>query len=286
MINPVLRRELKTKLRTWKAPTLLIVYLLILAAFGGLIMVINELGSYTSGFDPRNALTIYSFLAGCQLGLIVLLVPALTAGTISGERERQTLDLLLITKLSPFSIVIGKLIASISQIILLILASMPIFSIIFIFGGVSGSNIIVLFLFFIATAIMAGSVGIFCSTFFKKTTTATVISYLFILILSIATIVVLALLHEYSYIVRQEGLTYAESLLIVGANPFVGFLSVIQSQVGFNVIGDILSMHNNSSKISIQPWQVNILFDGIITVIMILFSVLRIRPVVGRHSYK
>ncbi|NLM13312.1 MAG: hypothetical protein GX209_06165 [Epulopiscium sp.] len=137
MINPVLRRELKTKLRSWKAPTLLSVYLVILASFGGLIMAINELDVYTRGFDPRGALSIYALLAGCQLGLIILLVPALTSGTISGERERQTLDLLLVTKLSPFSIIIGKLMASISQIILLILASIPIFSIIFVFGGVS-----------------------------------------------------------------------------------------------------------------------------------------------------
>ncbi|NLK97158.1 ABC transporter permease [Defluviitalea saccharophila] len=285
MINPVLRRELKTKLRSWKAPTLLIVYLVILASFGGLIMAINEFDSYTSGFDPRSALTIYSLLAGCQLGLIILLVPALTSGTISGERERQTLDLLLVTKLSPFSIIIGKLMASISQIILLIIASMPIFSIIFIFGGVSLANILLLFLFFIATAIMVGSVGIFCSTFFKKTTTATVISYLFILNLCIGTIVALAMFHEYSFAIRHQGLTYGESLLVAGANPFIGFLSVLQNQVmSYNIIGDILSIHNNNAKILLQPWQVNIIFDAVITFIMILLSVIRIQPVVGRRK--
>ncbi|HHW68082.1 ABC-type transport system involved in multi-copper enzyme maturation permease subunit [Defluviitalea raffinosedens] len=284
MINPVLRRELKTKMRTWKAPTLLVIYLAILAVFGGLILSINELESYTGGFDPGNALTIYFLLAGCQLGLIIILVPALTSGTISGERERQTLDLLLITKLSPFSIIIGKLMASISQIILLILASMPVFSIIFLFGGVSASNILLLFFFFIATAVMVGSIGIFCSTFFRKTTTATVVSYLLILILSIGTLVGLALLNQYAYIVRQQGLTYGESLLIAGANPFVGFLSVIQNQAGYNIVSDILGVRNNISKIPFQPWQVNMIFDAIITCIMIFFSVIRIRPVMRRRK--
>lgn len=284
MINPVLRRELQTKLRTWKAPTLLIIYLSVLFAFGGLLLSINEFGSYTRGFDPRNALEVYSLLAGFQLGLIILLVPALTAGTISGERERQTLDLLLITKISPFSIIMGKLMASISQIVLLILASVPIFSIIFVFGGVSISNIIILFLFFIATAIMVGSVGIFCSTYFKKTTTSTVISYLFILTLTIATLIAFAVFYEYAYIVRQTRLTYGESLWIVGANPFIGFLSVIENQVGIGVLEDILSMNRNLSSISIEPWQANLLFDGVITIIMIFLSVLRIRPVVGRRK--
>ena len=32
-----------------------------------------------------------------QFGMLVLVAPAMTAGSISGERERQTLDLLLVT---------------------------------------------------------------------------------------------------------------------------------------------------------------------------------------------
>ncbi|NLK21307.1 MAG: ABC transporter permease [Epulopiscium sp.] len=286
MINPVLRRELKTKLRTWKAPTLLIIYLLILAGFGGMILLISNVASHTNGFDPREALTVYSLIAGCQLGLIVLLVPALTSGSISGERERQTLDLLLITKQSPFSIIIGKLMSSISQIILLILASTPIFSIVFMFGGVSLGNIVILFLFFIATAIMIGSVGIFCSTYFKKTTTSTVIAYLFVLTLTIATVITWAVFQQYSYIIRSTRLSYGESLLIMGANPFVGFLSIVQEQLGFDIIGEIFSVYNNPSSLNIAPWLVNLIFDGVITIILLFLSVIRIQPVMGKRNSK
>lgn len=281
MINPVLRCELKTKLRTWKAPVLLVAYLFILLGFGGLVLLLAQYSSFDNAFNPQNALTVYSLLAGCQMGLIVLLVPALTAGTISGERERQTLDLLLITKVSPFSIIIGKLFAAISQIILLVLASIPVFSIVFLYGGISLGNIIVLFLYFVVISIMLGSIGIFCSTYFKRTTVSTVISYLFILIFSIGTIIMFAIFMQYSYMTNQKSLTYLDSLIILGGNPLVGFLSVIQNQIGIDVFGSF-GINNNPNNITIEFWQYNLIFDGVISIIMIFLSVLRIRPVKGR----
>jgi len=92
------------------------------------------------------------------------------------------------------------------------------------------------------------------------------------------------LFHQYSFAIRHQRLTYGESLLIVGANPFIGFLSVIQNQIGYNVITDILNMYNNTSKIILQPWQVNIIFDAVISCIMIFLSIIRIQPVIGKRK--
>ncbi|HOA80854.1 MAG TPA: ABC transporter permease [Defluviitaleaceae bacterium] len=283
MINPVLRLELKTKLRTWKAPVLLLVYLTILAGFGSLILLATLYRSYDNSFDPQDVLTVYALLAGCQMGLIILLIPALTAGTISGERERQTLDLLLITRVSSFSIIMGKLIASISQIMLLIFASIPIFSVIFIFGGVSLINILLLFLYYAVISIMLGSIGIFCSTYFKKTTVATVVSYLFILIFSIGTLVVYFIMQEYSYMTGQNGLTYLQSIILVGGNPFLGFISIIQNQVGADIINYLLNVYNNPNNVKIELWQFNLVFNSVVSIIMILLSVIRIRPLAGKN---
>ena len=67
--------------------------------------------SYDFSFDPANMGGMYVVLCAMQMGLMLLSAPAMTAGTISGERERQTLDLLLMTKMSSLSIVIGKLLS-------------------------------------------------------------------------------------------------------------------------------------------------------------------------------
>src|SRR5438132_3391305 len=66
-----------------------------------------------------------------QMVLLAFITPALTAGAISSERERQTIDLLFVTKLPSFSILWGKLLASMSFVLLLLLLSVPIFSLCF-----------------------------------------------------------------------------------------------------------------------------------------------------------
>ena len=71
-----------------------------------------------------------------ELGLICLLAPALTADLISGERERQTLDLLLVTPLSRRQIVIGKLVAALGSLLLLIVLALPIQALAVLIGGI------------------------------------------------------------------------------------------------------------------------------------------------------
>ena len=61
-------------------------------------------------FDPSAMVWLYVVLAAVQMGLVLLTAPAVAAGSISGERERQTLDLLLVTKMSPLSIVLMYLV--------------------------------------------------------------------------------------------------------------------------------------------------------------------------------
>jgi len=62
-------------------------------------------------------------------------VPGLTSGAISGERERQTLDVLLVTPLSPGEIVVSKLLATSAFITLLVVATLPLYILAFSYGG-------------------------------------------------------------------------------------------------------------------------------------------------------
>ena len=136
-INPVLLKELKVKTRSWKIAFLIAIYNLVLVLITIFSMKISNNG-YDIGYRPQWILTTYGFIVVVQFGLIGLIAPALTAGAISGEREKQTLDILLSTTLSHRSIVFGKLWASLSQVILLIFSSIPVFSIIFLYGVIGG----------------------------------------------------------------------------------------------------------------------------------------------------
>lgn len=292
-LNPVLAKELKVKMRNWKAAGMIAVYLLILtlvAVF--LIMLIT--GEMSVASTNRTASTIsYGYLATIQFLLIVFIAPALTSGAISGERERQTLDLLLCTKLRPRSIILGKLFSSLSQVILLIIASFPIFATVFVFGGISIVNLLQLFLFYLVVALLMGSLGIFFSTLIRKTTTSNVVSYGFVLFLLFGTLFLAALYTQIfnKPVPMQQGMQYIPPKQsfnpILYGNPLIGFASLILDQFGGSAMGIPLiggALANTST--SILPWKINLIVSFVLAVILFTFSALRINPLKKKLVFK
>ncbi|MFZ5824351.1 MAG: ABC transporter permease [Bacillota bacterium] len=175
--NPVLMREARVRMRGWRAPALISLYVGLL---GGLALLI--FGAYVhdqgpTGFAPELGAIIYTVLAVAQLGLLILAAPGLTAGAISGERERQTLDLLMVTHMTPFQVVIGKLLAAVGFALLLMFASLPIYGLLFLFGGFSLYRLALTALIYLVTVLLLGSVGLYFSAVFKRTQAAVVASY-------------------------------------------------------------------------------------------------------------
>src|SRR5919202_528256 len=135
-VNAVLGKELTTRMRGWRAAAIITGYLAFLAAVS--LAVLSNPNAPQSYAEAANmGKTLFTWLAGFQMALVIFVTPASTADAISGERQRQTLDLLLATRLSSPSIVLGKLVAGLAFDVLLILCSLPLFSLVFLFGGVS-----------------------------------------------------------------------------------------------------------------------------------------------------
>ncbi len=63
-----------------------------------------------------------------QLALLAFVVPGLTSGSISAEREKQTLNVLLVTRLKPLGIVLGKMVSSCSFMVIILLATLPLYT--------------------------------------------------------------------------------------------------------------------------------------------------------------
>ena len=87
MMNPVLRREAVTSLRGWKNFAVLTFYLGVTALGAGMVIYTGMFDNWDFSFDPQIMMVLYVVLAAVQMALITLTVPALTAGSISGERE-------------------------------------------------------------------------------------------------------------------------------------------------------------------------------------------------------
>ena len=132
-VNPVYKQEIKVSARSFRFPLVILLFngVLALVALLNMYSVITQVRR-TAEIQYSSFVNLYVFVAIVEFALLLFLIPAITAGSISGERERQTLDLMLTTRMSPMEIVLGKLFASLSTTLLLIVSSLPILSLSFV----------------------------------------------------------------------------------------------------------------------------------------------------------
>jgi ABC-2 type transport system permease protein len=292
IVNPVLAKELRDRVRTWRSPFLITIYLLALAGIGGLFYYFETSYSYGGTQALRLGLMIFGLLAVVQLILIAFLAPGMTASIISGERERQTWPLLLVTRQSPLSIVLGKLLSAISYIVLLVLISMPIYSMVFLFGAVDMRNLLLVVLISLVTTVTIASIGLFCSALFRRTITAIVISYLLTFFLFGGTLISAVVIERMNMEKLSRSNLPPPTPFIVNFNPLVALGSALPS--GVNMVPfsrTVNAQFANQAFINGQPvpvqakpveprpvWQVNLMLDGIIVLVCLGLTVWLICP--------
>lgn len=178
--NPVLMKELRWRMRGNRAMITLTIYLSIIGIVTLLVYlaVVSSMSFGASDLEAGRQVGKAIFLTVMFVALVqvCLITPSLTSGSIAGERERQSYDLLITTLLSPWQIIIGKLMAALAFAFLLILAVLPLAGLAFIFGGVSGLELLLAMIGLIVTAILYASIGLVWSTIMRGTQGATVMA--------------------------------------------------------------------------------------------------------------
>ena len=165
----------------------------------------------------------------------------MTSASIAGERERQTLDLLLVTNTGSFRIAIGKVMESFAVLALLIVCGLPVMSLCLLTGGVSLGQILIGELFLLAEAFACVSIGVFCSSVARSTVLSGVLSYLVIILVGVIT--ALPFLFGYPQSITDvvydrplyAALTPGEARLMISPllymNPGFGLLSLVQGEL-------------------------------------------------------
>jgi ABC-type transport system involved in multi-copper enzyme maturation permease subunit len=123
----------------------------------------------TAGDTARFGATLLRILAPLQLSLAMLAAAMTSTVAVTSEKDRRTLELLLISRLSNGQLVLGKLAGSLLRVMLLLLAAVPVFVIASLFGGVTLPQLARLFVVTAAAALAAASVAT-CIAFWKDTT--------------------------------------------------------------------------------------------------------------------
>lgn len=270
-INPVLKNESKLATRSVKFTLVLLFYIGFLSIAGIIVFTSRTSSNYSQGMYLQSVTITYTVLAVIQAALLMFIVPSLVATSICGEREKQTLDVLLSTTMSPLSIVLGKLFASVSRVILLIICAIPVYSLSLLIGGVNIKNILELSMFFIVATLFVGSIGIFISTVMKTTKTSTVVTYFLVLLIFIGIVIGVAIYMSY-----KVNYTSVEPKIPILAfiSPTFGFINLLEHQIGS---GSLFfgSIFNGDTK---YGYIISVAFQLTLSVMFILLSAYMLNP--------
>ena len=170
-IGPVFTREAVVSPRRTRHYIMRTVYgvgLLLLICTAWMILngtqVVRNIGDMA-----RFGTILFQILAPLQLAIMLFLSAIQSASSIAVEKDKQTLILLLMSRLTNNELVLGKLFSSLLNIGVMLLTSFPIFMLIVLFGGTSFEQVGWTFAVTVLTAIAAGSLGATIAFWREKT---------------------------------------------------------------------------------------------------------------------
>jgi ABC-type transport system involved in multi-copper enzyme maturation permease subunit len=184
-IATVARQEFRLRIRAGRWKWLLAIWFAVLLLFTGLLR--GALGGFSRQHVEDKGIVIYGGLMLLVLGLALLVVPALAAQSVNGDRERGTLATLQVTRLSAADICLGKFGAAWATSLVFLALTIPLVGYAMTQGGVTIIRVLVV------TVVLALLLGTVCaialalSALLARTTTSAVLAYLAVFALTIGT---------------------------------------------------------------------------------------------------
>ena len=171
LIGPVFTRELAIaprRPRIYVARAVYVVALLGLTGTAWLILTGTQL-IRDVGEMAQFGGVLFPFLASLQLALGIFFSALLAASGAAQEKDRRTMVLLLLTNLSNSELVLGRLLASLLNVLVLLAAALPLFMLAALFGGISFGQIGRVFAVTLGSVLVCGSLGSTLALWREKT---------------------------------------------------------------------------------------------------------------------
>lgn len=251
--SPLLAKDTLTRGRSWITAAVVVAELCLLSGFA---YAMSALFSDRRP-DRYDALATLAF----QLAVLAVLAASLAAGAISSERERNTLDLLLLGRLRPLGIVAAKFAAAMSWVVLVAVTALPVLIALFLSAGMGFGPLVATGATTLATAAAVGAAAVLLSARSRHTAAAMVGAYTAAVVLLLGT----GLAGLVAGSVGAEGPLVdkpAAAHPLVFANPFYALhASVSPGWGGGSHLGRLgqllLGRHGRPSSWGpvVQPWQ-------------------------------
>jgi len=187
-VRTVAELELRQRIRSTRWIVALVVWFVVVGAITGLVWLStrNVLEPLTNGAQVRNLQgpIMFGLVVFFVLFLGLLVAPTLSATSINGDRSAGTLAILQVTLLSPFEIVLGKLLASWVAALAFLVVSVPFIGIAL---GAGGTPVLAMFVCLGVLALLLAAVcaiGLGFSALIARTSGSAVLTYIAVASLS------------------------------------------------------------------------------------------------------
>ncbi len=220
----VARGELRQRVRAGRWRWVLASWFILLLGFATLLRL-----ALTTALQPdqRVGPPLFGGLMLMVLALALLVVPALTAQSVNGDRERGVLAPLQLTLLTAWDITLGKLAAAWGAALVFLAFALPLVGWAVVEGGLAFGHVVV------TVGVVALLLGVLCavslalSALLARSTMSAVLSYLVVFAMTVGTLVAyaLALVTTQTTVHRSEystTVTHSERVWwLLAPNPFV-----------------------------------------------------------------
>lgn len=175
---PLLTKDLIEQAAHRRTYILRVVYAVVL--YGAALWIYADIsggGSQAEVLSRGRGRQMFQTLVAVQLAAVIILLPAISSGAITSEKERDTLGLLLLTQLSPTTIILEKLISRIVTMGTYQLLSLPLFAVVYGLGGVELFEILAAIWYLALWSLVVGAISVGCSAWYRTTAGAFVAAY-------------------------------------------------------------------------------------------------------------
>ena len=229
LLGPIFDKELRVSSRRRRSYVLRCAYIAALCVFI-LSAWYSILGARSSGSAvyqvsrlSQMGRTVIASIVWFQFVVAQLIAIVMLSSSISDEIRAGTLAVLMTTPIRSFQIVAGKLLSKLLQLGLLLAISLPLLTIIRVFGGVTWAYVLSSICITLTAAVLAGTLSLLLSMTYRQ-------AHIVILITMMSYMVVFGVLSGLINLLAANGLFFSDQnttqSIIALTNPFWAFAAI------------------------------------------------------------
>jgi hypothetical protein len=211
--NPILTRELRRRMRGKALIYSIITYITLMTISTVFVLLIYSPSPWAEANQEmlqdlqRTGRTIFGWITGIQVLLVLIVAPTITAGLTTGEKERKTFDFLRVTTITRWMYVVGCFLSTAFYVGLALICALPLLSLSFLYGGVALGDVMRTFVYLLGASCVLSAFGLFVSSVCERTRTAQ----------GIIVFMIFALLFGGFVLYQQIAITFAGAAAAQGA---------------------------------------------------------------------